>query len=112
MDISSALDITNHWQKIVASRKLDGVKPSLAGTIHTEAAKVEETVTVLLSNEIYDFRTMRCVEIGVVAITGTHLQVAFICESLRDTNFDILNVEENLKIYEECKMALREFKKK
>ena len=73
---------------------------------------MEETVTVLFSDEVYDMKTMCCVEIGVIAITGTRLQVAFISKSLRKTGFDILDVEENIKIYEECKIALREFKKK
>ena len=57
-------------------------------------------------------KTMRCVEIGVIAITGTRLQVAFISKSLRNTGLDILDVEENIRIYEECKIALREFKKR
>ena len=73
---------------------------------------MEETVTVLFSDEVYDMTTMRCVEIGVVAITGTRLQVAFIFKFLRNTGLDILHVEENIKIYEECQIALREFKKK
>ena len=73
---------------------------------------MEETVTVLFCDEVYDMETMRCVEIGVIAITGTRLQVAFICKSLRNTGLDILDVGENIKIYEECQIALREFKEK
>ena len=73
---------------------------------------MEETVTVLFSDEVYDLTTMRCAEIGVIAITGPRLQVAFISKSLRNMGLDILDVEENIKIYEECKIALRKFKKK
>ena len=72
---------------------------------------MKKNVTVLFTDEVYDLQTMRCVEIGVIAITGTPLQVAFICQSLRDTDLDLLNVEENIKTYEACKIALREFKK-
>ena len=76
-----------------------------------EALNIEETVTVLFSDEVYDLTTLRCVAIGVIAITGPRLQVAFTCKSLRNMGLDILDVEENLKIYEECKIALRKFKK-
>ena len=73
---------------------------------------MEETVTVLFSDEVYDMITMRCVKIGVIAITGPRLQVAFTCKSLRDMGLDIIEVEENIKIYEECKTTLQKFKKK
>ena len=56
--------------------------------------------------------TMRCVEIGVISITGPRLQVAFISKSLRNMGLDVLDVEENIKVYEECKIALRKLKKK
>ena len=72
---------------------------------------MEERVTVLFSDEVYDLATMRCVGIEVIAITGPRLQVAFTCKSLRNMGLDILDVEENLKIYEECKTVLRKFKK-
>ena len=86
-------------------------RPSSTLTIHMELSEMQETVTVLFSDEVYNPKTMRCVEIGVIAVTGTRLQVAFIGESLRDTDLDLLDVEENIKIYEECKIALREFRK-
>ena len=54
---------------------------------------------------------MRCVKIEVIAITGPRLQVAFTCKSLRDMGLDILEVEENIKTYEECQIVLRKFKK-
>lgn len=73
---------------------------------------MEETVTVLFSDEVYDLTTLRCVAIGVIAITGPRLQVAFTCKSLRDRGLEILDVEENIKIYEECKIALQKLKKK
>ena len=73
---------------------------------------MEETVTVLFSDEVYDLTTLRCVGIGVIAVTGPRLQVAFTSKSLRNMGLDILDVEENIKIYEECKIALRKFKKK
>ena len=73
-------------------------------------AKYEKNVTVLFADEVYDPQTMRCIEIGVIAITGSPLQVALICESLRKTDLELLNVEENLKIYEACKTALRDFR--
>lgn len=73
---------------------------------------MEETVTVLFSDEVYDMTTLRCVAIGVISITGTRLQVAVTCKSLWNMGLDILDVEENIKIYEECKIALRQFTKK
>ena len=81
-------------------------------TLHIAPTLKEETVTVLFSDEVYDLATLRCVGIGVIAITGPRLQVASICKSLRNMGLDILDVEENIKIYEECKIALRQFKKK
>ena len=77
-----------------------------------EASNIEETVTVLFSDEVYDLTTLRCVEIEVIAVTGTRLQVAVVCKLLRNVGIDILDVEENIKIYEECKIALQKFKKK
>jgi len=77
-----------------------------------EASNMEETVTVLFSDEVYDITTLRCVGIGVISVTGPRLQVAFTCKSLRDMGLDIIDVEENIKIYEECKIALRRLKKK
>lgn len=77
-----------------------------------KASSMEETVTVLFSDEVYDLATMRCVEIGVISITGPRLQVAFISKSLRNMGLDVLDVEENIKVYEECKIALRKFKSK
>ena len=73
---------------------------------------MEETVTVLFSDEVYDMTTLRCVAIGVIAITGPRLQVAFTSKTLHDMVLDILDVEENIEVYEECKIALRKFKKK
>ena len=73
---------------------------------------MEETVTVLFSDEVYDLTTLRCVGIGVIAVTGPRLQVAFTFKSLRNMGLEILEAEENIKIYEECKIALRQFTKK
>ena len=72
---------------------------------------MKETITVLFSDEVYDLTTLRCVGIEVIAITGPRLQVAFISKSLRNMGLDILDVEENIRVYEECKMVLRKFKK-
>ena len=73
---------------------------------------MKKTVTVLLSGEVDANKTVRCVEIGVVTITGTPLEVAFISHFLRDKGFDVLDIAKHRKIYEECEIALQEFGEK